>query len=159
MPDIVTPEVRSRMMAGIGSANTKPELIIRRGLHALGYRFRLHQRDLPGRPDVVFARRRAVIFVNGCFWHGHDCHLFRWPRSRVDFWRDKISGNIRRDRATREALAEAGWRVAEVWECQLKGRERRPLEEVVGECAAFLDSEAPYCSVGSAATVPIDGEI
>lgn len=96
--------------------------------------------------------------VNGCFWHGHNCHLFRWPGSRIDFWRAKISANVRRDRATREALSEAGWRVAEVWECQLKGRERRPLEEVVGECAAFLDSEVPYCSVGPAATVPIDGD-
>ncbi len=156
MPDVVSPAVRSRMMAGIGPANTKPELLIRRGLHALGYRYRLHRRDLPGRPDLVFTQRRAVILVNGCFWHGHDCHLFRWPGSRVEFWREKISSNVRRDRDTRAKLAALGWRVAEVWECQLKGRERRPLDDVLGECAAFVDGDTPCCSIGPAATVVID---
>ncbi len=147
------------MMAGIGSKNTKPELLVRRGLHALGYRYRLHRRDLPGRPDMVFAGRRAVIFVNGCFWHGHDCHLFRWPGSRVEFWREKISANIRRDRATRAALKDARWRMAEVWECQLKGRERRPIEDVLRECVAFLASDIRHCSIGSMSTVQIDGDI
>lgn len=146
------------MMAGIKPANTKPELLVRHGLHALGYRYRLHRRDLPGRPDIVFPQRRAVIFVNGCFWHGHDCHLFRWPASRVEFWRDKISGNVRRDRATRMKLAESGWRVAEVWECQLKGRERRPLDDVLGDCAAFLNGDLSHCSIGPAGTVPIEGD-
>jgi DNA mismatch endonuclease (patch repair protein) len=142
LPDVVSPEVRSRMMAGIGPANTKPEMLLRRGLHALGWRYRLHDRRLPGRPDLVFPGRRAVIFVNGCFWHGHDCHLFRWPQSRAEFWLEKISGNIRRDRRTREELLAGGWRIAEVWECTLKGHE-------------FLSGDATRVSVGADQTVTI----
>ena len=84
------------MMAGIGPANTKPEMMLRRGLHAMGWRYRLHDPKLPGRPDMVFPGRKAVILVNGCFWHGHDCHLFKWPKSREQFWRHKISGNCAR---------------------------------------------------------------
>lgn len=143
------------MMAGIGPANTKPELIIRKGLHALGYRYRLHARDLPGRPDLVFPSRRAVIMVQGCFWHGHDCHLFRWPSTREAFWRDKIAGNIARDRRVRDQLLTLGWRVLEVWECTLKGRERRPVGDVLSECAAFLDGEAPFASIGRNQTVTV----
>jgi DNA mismatch endonuclease, patch repair protein len=155
LPDIVTPEVRSRMMAGIGPANTKPEMILRRGLHALGFRYRLHDRKLPGSPDIVLAGRKAVIFVNGCFWHGHDCHLFRWPGTREQFWKDKISGNIRRDRTVRASLAASGWRIADIWECALKGRERRPLDEVLAECASFLASDEPYRSIGTSSTVTV----
>jgi DNA mismatch endonuclease (patch repair protein) len=148
------------MMAGIGPANTKPEMLIRRGLHALGWRYRLHDRKLPGRPDLVFPGRRAVIFVNGCFWHGHDCHLFKWPKSREQFWRDKISGNIDRDRWVRDELQAFGWRVADVRECTLKGRERLPLDEVLGRLDAFLRSEADYCSIGadSAVSLPPAGD-
>jgi DNA mismatch endonuclease, patch repair protein len=101
------------MMAGIGPANTKPEMLIRRGLHALGYRYRLHVKGLPGKPDLVFPGRRAAIFVHGCFWHGHDCTLFRWPATREDFWRNKIAGNINRDRKTAALLLDQGWRVLE----------------------------------------------
>ena len=114
------------MMAGIRGRDTKPELLIRKGLHALGLRFRLGDsyriagRKLPGRPDLVFPARKAVILVHGCFWHGHDCALFRWPATREQFWRDKITGNIARDSKVRGQLAMAGWRVLEVWECQLK---------------------------------------
>lgn len=136
-------------MAGIGPANTQPELIIRRGLHALGYRYRLHAKDLPGKPDLVFRSRRAVIMIQGCFWHGHDCHLFRWPSTREEFWRNKISGNIARDRRVRAQLLDLGWRVLEVWECTLKGRERRPVDEVFGECATFLDGDTPFSCVGA----------
>lgn len=143
------------MMAGIGPANTKPELLLRKGLHALGWRYRLHDRRLPGRPDLVFPGRKAVIFVNGCFWHGHDCHLFRWPQSRAEFWRDKIGTNILRDRRTRQELAALGWRVAEVWECTLKGRERRPLEEVLVDCVAFLKGTDARASIGLDQTVTI----
>lgn len=155
LPDVVTPEVRSRMMAGIGPKNTKPELLIRRGLHALGFRYRLHGRELPGRPDLVFPGRRAVIFVNGCFWHGHDCHLFRWPASRPQFWRAKIGGNIRRDEINHQKLIELGWRTLDVWECQLKGRNRQPLEKVVDTCARFLRSNDMSCSIGPAMTVDV----
>lgn len=135
-------------MAGIRGKDTKPELLLRKGLHALGWRYRLHGRGLPGKPDMVFPGRRALVFANGCFWHGHDCHLFRWPKSRQEFWRAKISGNIARDLRNREALLADGWRIAEVWECQLKGRERQPPEKILSLCDAFLRGETVMCSIG-----------
>jgi DNA mismatch endonuclease, patch repair protein len=143
------------MMAGIGPANTKPEMIIRRGLHAMGWRYRLHAKDLPGRPDLVFPARRAVIQVHGCFWHGHDCALFRWPSTREQFWRDKITGNILRDRRVRQQLMEPGWRVLDVWECTLKGRSRLPVTDVLAGCAAFLEADTPCASIGGDQTVTI----
>ena len=144
------------MMYAIRPRDTKPELIIRRGLHGLGYRYRLHAGKLPGRPDLVFPSRRAAIFVNGCFWHGHDCRLFRWPSTRPEFWRVKICGNIASDHRNRAALHEIGWRVLDVWECTLKGPERRPLEDVIGACAAFLEGAEAYASVGWPQTVTIE---
>ena len=143
MADVVSPEVRSRMMAGIRGANTQPELLLRRGLHRAGFRFRLHDRALPSKPDMVFPRRRAVLFAHGCFWHGHDCHLFRWPKSRVEFWRAKIECNRVVDARAAEALKAHGWRAGLVWECALKGRERLPPETVIERCAAWLRSDAP----------------
>ena len=128
-------------MSGIRGKNTKPEMILRRGLHALGFRFRLHDKSLPGKPDLVFTGRKAVIFAHGCFWHGHGCHLFKWPSSRVEFWQAKIFRNKEVDAAAESALLVAGWRVAFVWECALKGRTRLPLEDVIGQCAAWLRSE------------------
>jgi len=142
VPDVVSPEVRSRMMAGIRGTNTKPELTLRRGLHAAGFRFRLHDRTLPGKPDMVFPRYRAVLFAHGCFWHGHDCHLFRLPSTRVDFWSAKIIRNREVDRNAVEALLRLGWRVGVVWECSLKGRTRLDLADVIGHCADWLRSEA-----------------
>ena len=138
MPDIVSPETRSRMMAGIQGKNTRPELLIRKGLHRAGFRFRLHDRRLPGRPDLVLPRYRAVILVEGCFWHGHDCHLFKWPQSRPEFWKKKIEGNRARDRKNHIALLEEGWRVARIRECSLKGKTRRLPEDVIDTCAAWL---------------------
>jgi DNA mismatch endonuclease (patch repair protein) len=149
LPDVVTPEVRSRMMAGIRGTNTSPEMLLRKGLHALGWRYRLHGRGIPGKPDLVFPGRRALIFANGCFWHGHDCHLFKWPKSRPEFWREKITGNIARDLCVREQLLADGWRIAEVWECSLKGRERQPLEDVLAGCDAFLRGDDPTCMIGA----------
>lgn len=127
-------------MAAIKGADTKPEMLIRRGLHALGYRYRLHDRKLPGRPDIVLAKHDAVIFVNGCFWHGHACPLFRWPATRQDFWRAKITGNIERDARNIDMLIVAGWRVATVWECALKGRSRLPSEAVIDSLALWICS-------------------
>lgn len=137
------------MMAGIRGTNTRPEMLLRKGLHALGWRYRLHGRGIPGKPDLVFPGRRALIFANGCFWHGHDCHLFKWPKSREEFWREKIAGNVGRDLRVREQLLADGWRIAEVWECSLKGRERLPLDEVLAACDSFLRGEEQYCSVGT----------
>jgi DNA mismatch endonuclease, patch repair protein len=158
LADIVTPEVRSRMMSGIRGRNTKPELVVRSGLHRMGFRYRLHGPKLPGKPDLVFPGRRAVIEVRGCFWHGHACHLFRWPGSREAFWREKIAGNVQRDLRNRELLLEQGWRVAEIWECQLKGRERRPAEEVLARLAEFLEGEEQLCVIGGdlRVTDPVD---
>lgn len=144
------------MMSGIGPKDTKPEMFIRRGLHAMGYRYRLHDRRLPGRPDLVFPGRRAVIFIHGCFWHGHDCSLFRWPGTRPDFWRAKISGNINRDARVRSELLALGWRVLDIWECVLRGRERQDPEAVLAACAAFLDGAQPFDSLGVDRTVPTD---
>jgi DNA mismatch endonuclease (patch repair protein) len=145
--DVVPPAVRSRMMAGIKGKNTKPELLLRSKLHRRGFRFRLHRRDLPGRPDLVFPKRDAVIFVHGCFWHGHDCHLFRLPKSRTEFWGEKIAGNAARDRHQMNALRKAGWRVGVVWECALKGRTRLPLDEVMDQCAGWLISDEPEVEI------------
>ena len=139
MADVVNPETRSRMMAGIQGKNTQPEMVIRSGLHALGYRFRLHSRGLPGRPDLVFRSRRAVIFVNGCFWHGHDCHLFKWPSTRRDFWRAKINGTRLRDCRAIRLLHQDDWRVLTIWECALKGKLRLPIEETIQFAARWLD--------------------
>ena len=108
-------------MAGIRGRNTKPELVIRSVLHRRGFRFRLYRRDLPGKPDLVFPKHRAVIFIHGCFWHGHGCHLFRWPKTREDFWREKIGSNMARDRRQFSALRDAGWRVATIWEWRDEG--------------------------------------
>ncbi|MFA7486784.1 MAG: very short patch repair endonuclease [Lysobacteraceae bacterium] len=122
MADIVPPNVRSRMMSGIRGKNTQPEWAVRRALHARGFRYRLHMRELPGHPDIVLSKYRAVIFVHGCFWHGHDCPLFRWPKTRPEFWQTKIGRNRANDSRHQTALRAAGWRVAIVWECALRQR-------------------------------------
>lgn len=113
-------------------------MLLRRGLHGLGFRYRLQARDLPGRPDLVLPKHRVVIFANGCFWHGHGCDLFRWPATREAFWRDKIGGNIARDARNLAALEAQGWRIAVVWECALKGRGRQPEGAVVAALAAWI---------------------
>lgn len=138
MADVVDAATRSRMMAGIRGKDTRPEMILRRGLHARGFRYRLHDRRLPGSPDLVFPGRRAVIFVHGCFWHGHGCHLFRWPATRREFWKAKIEGNRARDEAAHAALFADGCRVLTIWECALKGRERLPVEEVLDRASDWL---------------------
>lgn len=132
MPDVVDPATRSRMMAGIRSKNTAPEMILRRGLHRRGLRYRLHARDLPGSPDLVFPARSAVLFAHGCFWHGHDCHLFRVPKTRPEFWTAKIERNRALDDRAEAELKAAGWRVGRVWECAIRGRTRLDQEFVLG---------------------------
>jgi len=134
-------------MAGIKGKNTSPELALRRGLHARGLRFRLHRRDLPGAPDLIFPARRAVMFAHGCFWHQHDCHLFKWPSTRPRFWRNKIGQNASRDEAVKQELAAQGWRVGVVWECALKGRTRRSLDDVLSECADWLASDREWMEI------------
>ena len=142
MPDVHDTATRSRNMAAITGRDTKPELIIRKALHARGFRYRLHVKDLPGRPDIVFPKSRAALFVNGCFWHGHDCDLLRWPKTRESFWRDKIGATVRRDARSHEQLKDAGWRVGIVWECALKGPGRLELNLLIDEISTWLTSEA-----------------
>lgn len=140
MADVVTPEVRSRMMSGIRSKNTRPELILRSGLHKAGFRFRLHEKSLPGKPDLVFRKYNAVVFVHGCFWHGHNCHLFKLPSTRRDFWTAKILRNREVDEKALSDLTTLGMRVGVVWECALKGRSRRPVPEIVSAFTFWLRS-------------------
>lgn len=118
--DIVSKAVRSRMMSGIRGKNTIPELVVRSVAHALGLRFRLHDRRLPGTPDLVLRKHRAVIFVHGCFWHRHECGLAAMPKTRTEFWVEKFAANQRRDVSNRAELAVQGWRVLEIWECETK---------------------------------------
>ncbi len=141
--DVLSPEQRSRCMANIAGKNTRPEMILRRGLHTRGWRYVLHSRKLPGRPDMAFLARHAVLFVHGCFWHRHGCHLFRWPATNREFWRTKISGNVARDEVTRVALAGAGWRVGLVWECALKGTKRLDVNAFLDAVEMWLDSDRP----------------
>jgi DNA mismatch endonuclease (patch repair protein) len=108
-------------MSRIRGKDTKIELEIRRGLHALGFRYRLGGAKLPGRPDVVLPKHRTVVFVHGCFWHGHGCHLFRLPKTRPEFWKAKIDANMKRDARTEKELQALGWHVETIWECQLRG--------------------------------------
>lgn len=137
-------------MSGIRGTNTKPELAIRRGLHRLGFRYRVHVGRLPGKPDIVLPRYRAVVLVHGCFWHGHDCPLFKWPKSRDAFWRDKIEGNKVRDAKSEQALRESGWRVLRIWECALKGRRNLGVENVVAAAANWLTSDLPFGEIRGA---------
>ncbi len=148
MPDVVDKATRSRMMSGIKGTNTKPEMIIRSGLHKRGFRFRLHDKKLPGKPDLVLPKYSAVIFVNGCFWHKHNCHLFKWPKTRQEFWREKIEGNAARDERNVQALLDGGWRVMTVWECALKGKTRRPEAEVLYLAMRWLRSNRKSRDIG-----------
>ena len=147
MADTVPPEKRSRMMSGIKGKNTRPEIIIRTALHREGFRYRLHDSRLPGNPDLVFPRYHAVLFIHGCFWHGHNCHLFKWPSTRAEFWRKKINGNIERDRKTSLELLESGWRVGVIWECTVKGKERLPLSSIIQATGEWLASGQPRFEV------------
>lgn len=135
MADVFSPEKRSAVMARIRAKDTEPELLVRRLLHGMGYRFRLHRRDLPGTPDVVLPGRRAVIFVHGCFWHGHEgCRLATSPATRREFWTTKIAANRGRDARAVRRLRRAGWSVAVVWECQT-----RRIDRLARRLHRFLD--------------------
>ena len=124
MADVLSKEQRRRCMSQIRSKDTKPEVLVRRFLFASGFRFRLHRKDLPGKPDIVLPKYKTVIFINGCFWHGHqDCKYATIPETNREFWRAKISGNMERDKATYSELLRQGWKVIEIWQCQLKPKE------------------------------------
>jgi DNA mismatch endonuclease (patch repair protein) len=141
MSDVVSTEKRSQMMSGIRSKDTKPEIQIRKGLHARGYRYRLHESNLPGKPDLTLKKHNAVIFVHGCFWHVHECHLFKWPKTREDWWREKLSGNVKKDKENIDSLLDSGWRVLIVWECALKGKTRLPIDNILDEISEWIDGK------------------
>lgn len=134
--DTLTKEQRSERMGRVRSKDTKPEMLVRRIIFGMGYRYRLHRRDLPGTPDLVFPSRGKVIFVHGCFWHRHGtCKYTRWPKSKLEFWKPKLEENHRRDKANRRALRRLGWRVLVVWECQLNN-----VERLTGRLREFLEA-------------------
>lgn len=147
--DVHSTEVRSYNMSRIRGRDTRPEMAIRRGLHKRGFRFRLQVRDLPGRPDLVFPKWQTALLVHGCFWHGHSCHLFRIPATRPEFWAAKIEKNRVRDSRALAELANSGLRTLILWECAMRGRNRKPEEEVLDRCEIFLK--------GSAAALEIEG--
>jgi len=147
MADIVDKQTRSRMMAGIRGKDTKPEMVLRRALHARGFRYRLHGKGVPGRPDLILAKHRAVIFVHGCFWHRHEgCLYATTPATRPEFWAEKFASNVRRDRAAHDALAADGWRVATIWECALRKREK--IQPAVARVSEWLLSESRRLEIG-----------
>ena len=127
-------------MAGIRAKNTEPEMIVRRGLHAMGLRYRLHVRNLPGKPDLVFPKYRAVVFVNGCFWHGHECADFKWPKTREDFWREKIGHNKVNDSKNSVDLLARDWRTLVIWECAIKRQKEAALLDLFDRCQDWLKS-------------------
>lgn len=141
MTDVHTQSQRQRNMSAIRSKDTRPEMLVRRGLHARGFRYALHHKKLPGHPDLVLRKYRAVIFIHGCFWHGHGCPLFRWPATRREFWKAKILRNREVDRRASAELRDAGWRILTIWECALKGRGKLPFETVMGEASDWIESE------------------
>lgn len=132
MADNLSPEDRKKNMSHIRSKNSKPEELVRKYLFAQGFRYRKNAAKLPGKPDIVLPKYRTVIFVNGCFWHKHDCPRFVWPTSNTDYWTKKINGNVERDRANHKLLEEAGWKVITIWECELKkDRAQETLDALV----------------------------
>jgi DNA mismatch endonuclease, patch repair protein len=138
MTDVLTRAQRTFNMKRIKGKDTRPEMLIRRGLHALGLRYSLHSRRLPGSPDLVFTRHSAVIFVHGCFWHRHRCHMFKMPSTSRGFWAKKIAGNAERDSKTIKLLHDQGWRVMVIWECALRGTRRLKLRTVLKRAHSFL---------------------
>ena len=143
MSDTVSPEKRSAMMAGIRAKDTKPELTVRKALHAGGFRFRLHNRMLPGSPDIVLAKHRVAIFVHGCFWHLHrNCKLSKIPATRTDFWTQKLTGNASRDIQATDQLLALGWRVLLVWECHI--RSHRDPSELIHQLSQWISGSDSF---------------
>ena len=138
MTDVVDAATRSRMMAGIQGKNTRPELFLRKALHAMGFRYRLGGKGLPGKPDIVFPKKRVAIFVHGCFWHMHECKYFKWPATNSQFWREKLDGNVQRDKRVAVELQSKGWTVLTVWECELRETKYQMPNSVVLAVAAKL---------------------
>jgi DNA mismatch endonuclease (patch repair protein) len=143
MVDVHCPKQRSANMRAIRHKDTIPEMEIRRHLFARGFRFRLHVKSLPGSPDIVLPKHKVAVFVHGCFWHGHGCHLFKVPTTRTEFWIEKIEANRSRDYRNETKLFADGWRVLTIWECALKGKYRRPTNDILDEIATWIHAKDP----------------
>lgn len=147
MVDVHDKSTRSKNMAAITAKNTKPEILLRKALHKEKFRFRLNVKELPGSPDIVLPKYRTCIFVNGCFWHMHDCEMFVLPKSNIPFWKEKLSANKKRDKRNYEALIREHWKIILVWECCLKGRNKISLDTVIERIRYVCNSEAHYDDV------------
>ncbi len=146
--DTVDRVTRSRMMSGIRSKNTKPELLLRKQLFARGFRYLINVKKLPGTPDIVLPMYNTVIFVHGCFWHGHDCRFFRLPATRTEFWTEKINKNRERDARALNELHALGWRICIVWECSLRGKKHTAaIQETVDTISGWLRSESVWLEI------------
>ncbi|CAI8838584.1 DNA mismatch endonuclease Vsr [Pseudomonas sp. IT-232MI5] len=154
MVDVVDAVTRSRMMSGIKGKNTKPEVSIRRALHARGFRYRIHVNNLPGKPDLVLPKYKAVVFVHGCFWHGHTCRYFKIPRTRPDFWMEKIEKNRTRDRFQEIALLSDGWRVLIVWECVIRSMDKKKSMVLIDQIAEWLINGNEYLQIDETVCSP-----
>ena len=147
MADVMTPEQRSRCMAAVKGKDTKPEIIVRKYLFSRGLRYRVNNRKLPGSPDIVLKKYKTVVFIDGCFWHGHEnCKYFRLPKTNADFWRHKIAMNIARDYANTVDLRHAGWKVIRIWECNIKTKAKREatLESLYQFIVDSQQMSSPY---------------
>lgn len=145
--DTVDAATRSAIMSRVRSTDTKPEMAVRRALHARGYRYSLHSRSLPGRPDIVLTRHQAVVMVHGCFWHGHDCRLYRLPQSRQEYWSAKVERNKARDSDVQKKLKDMGWRCFVVWECAVRRPGGREVEEIAGRFEKWLNGHRQFGQV------------
>ena len=153
MSDRLTPAERSLRMAAVRQKNTGPEIFVRQLIHRAGFRFKLSNQQLPGSPDILLVRWRKAIFVNGCFWHGHDCHLFKLPATRTAWWAEKVHGNRLRDQRAEAELAKAGWRIVTVWQCALKGKHKlgvSALQELLVEAIQSRAQSIDICEKGLA---------
>ena len=147
MADIVKKEKRSKMMSNIKGKNTKPEMLVRKSLFEIGYRYRLHNNKIPGKPDIMLPKYKVVILVNVCFWHRHDCHLFKLPKTRTEFWKEKLRSNEERDTVNFQKLLDLGYRIATVWECSLKGKLKLPLDKITKNLDSFIQSSDKTISI------------
>jgi DNA mismatch endonuclease (patch repair protein) len=136
--DVHTPKQRSYNMSRIKGKNTRPELLVRKWLWSSGYRYRLHRKDLPGKPDIIFSQQKKALFVHGCFWHKHNCRFFKWPQTNREFWKKKINKNIRRDQKNYHALNADGWSYLIIWECQVKDEN----SELISQLKRFIENES-----------------
>ncbi len=155
MPDVHDEKTRSRNMAAVRSKNTCPELWLRFRLHAKGFRYRLHEKKLPGKPDIVLPKYKCVIFVHGCFWHMHRCDKFSWPLTNAYWWRKKLEMNLYRDLLAQDKLRELGWRVLILWECAIRGHRKMPTNELIEQVIEWIQNGGSYLEIPDPQTIHI----